>query len=126
MKYAEVKYSGPMQSKTVRGPSGEQYSLSNPMGGSPIPKDVGSLEDLRFFESQNVYEVDLTARGELASAVSGPVESAKDALSDIGYYDKKDLAGSLGVELESSHPTGEEIDEELEAVVEELQTQMET
>jgi hypothetical protein len=125
MKYAEVRYTGPMNSKNVRGPSGETYRLTNPMGGTPSPVGVSSMRDLAHFERNgSVYDVDWTPTGEIARRLKDPVKSAADVLTEVGYHEKKRIAKALGAET-SSHPTQEELNEELEPVVQDLQRQME-
>lgn len=125
MKVATVKYTGQMQSQTVRCPSGTQYSLSNPMGGSPVETDVTSVEDAVWFERRSdVYDLEWTATGELAKKVHQPATDAKEAIEEIGYHTKKRIAGSLGLDV-SNNPKQEELDEELEEAVDDLQKQME-
>jgi len=126
MKYAEVKYTGPMNSVNVRGPSGEKYRLTNPMGGSPKPVAINSIDDVRHFEqNESVYDVEWSSTGEIARKVTGPINSVSDVLSEIGYHEKKRIAKALGVKPDSAHPTQEELNEELEPVVKDLQQQME-
>lgn len=124
MKYAEVTYAGPMQSQRVRGPSGERYKFSNPMGGSPISRPVDSVEDAEFFERKgSPYSIEWTAKGELAKKATGPVGDVKEALSEIDYHEKLSLVSDFGLDPDSR--SEENLDEELEQVVQDLQTQME-
>jgi len=126
MKYAEVKYTGPMNSVNVRAPSGERYRLTNPMGGSPTPVAITSMEDVEHFErNDSVYDIEWTSTGEIARRVTGPISSVSDVLTEIGYHEKKRIAKALGVEPDTAHPTQEELNEELEPVVKDLQQQME-
>lgn len=126
MKYAEVTYTGPMTSNTVHGPSNESYRFRNPMGGSPRPTTIEDVDDALFFERQgDPYTVEWSTQGKLAKKLGGPVSDVKEALSDVGYHEKKRLAKAFGVKPEASHPTQEELDAELEPVVEDLKHQME-
>lgn len=126
MKVAEVRYRGRMQTNRVRGPSKKEYRFTNPMGGSPRPTAVDSVEDAQYFEEQgSPFEVEWTTKGELLKRVSGPAVNAAEAVEEFGYQKKKQLASALGVEPESSHPTSEELNEELEPAVEDLKRQME-
>ena len=123
MKLAEVTYRGQMQSKNVRGPSGEQYHLVNPMGGSPRPVPVEKKADIQFFErNEPTFGVEWTSMGKLMAKISGPVDSILD---ELGYQEKKKVAKEFDVETEESHPTQEELNEALEPVVEDLRRQME-
>lgn len=125
MKYADIKYVGPMQSQITRRPSGEKYTLKNPMGGSPTPTPCSSLQDALSFDSNDAYEVEWTAKGEVAKKASGPISDVSEILSEFGYHQKKKLAKAFGVPTEDSHPTEDELDEELEPVVQDLKQQME-
>lgn len=122
MKVATVKYTGPMQSKTTRGPSGEEYSFSNPMGGSPIPKDVTSLEDARKFEQSDSYDVEWTSQGELTKRTAGPVTDAKDILEDMAYQQKRSLVSKFDLDPESRK--SEDIDAALKEEIDHLEKQM--
>lgn len=126
MKYAEVTYSGPMQTHNERGPSGETYRFVNPQGGSPRATAVESVTDALFFEEKgSPFEVEWSAQGDLIKKAGGPISDASEVLKEIGYHQKKKIAKSFGVHPDDSHPDQEQLNEELEPVVEDLKKQME-
>jgi hypothetical protein len=119
MKVANVTYAGTMRSDNRRCPSGEIYRFRNPMGGSPTPISVESLQDAEYFEGNDIFEVEWTAQGEILRQINGPASSAKDALMDLSYRQKQKMVSALGLEVKGNAPK-EELEEALEPVVAEM------
>lgn len=115
MKFATVRYNGTIRRKTHRAPSGTHYTFGHGV-------EVDDLGDARFFEEKPNYEVTWTATGTLAERFADGYDEAKQALKDLGYRTKQDLAKVAGVKANQSE---DELEEELEEFAEQLKHQME-
>lgn len=116
MKIATVRYEGNVRNKTHRAPSGEMYRFGYE------PPEVSSVSDAEFFEEKPNYVVEWSAVGTLTRKYSDDYESMKEAIKDLGYRKKQDLAKSLGIQANQSE---DDLEEALEGYAEQLQHQME-
>jgi predicted CopG family antitoxin len=88
-----------------------------------VSESVQSLEDLKYFTSKSQYTVSESARGQLALKLAGDEESVAEAISELAYGAKQQLAKSLGIKANQS---SEDLEEALTEAAEEIQLQMET
>lgn len=117
MKFAEVKCASQSRSTTHRLPSGRKYRFRAGMW-----TDVEELEDARYFDEKNEYEVDWSARGVLMSKMAGSEDSVSEAISEFSYRAKQELAKTFGIKANQAE---EDLEEELQEAAEDLEIEME-
>lgn len=120
MKFAQVRYTGPMRTHNRKGTYGEMYHFNSPSGeGSSNEVSVSVLEDAYEFVEQDVYDVEWTAQGEVVRRVGRQASSARDALTDLSYRQKQRLTSALGLEVPGNSKE-DELEEALEPAVEKM------
>lgn len=123
MKVAEVRYTGRSRRHSRRGPSDERYRFQRTTSDSTdTTEDVHKVEDALYFERKGVFEVDWTPLGQLVKRTDGPLSEVEQALTQMGYRQKQQLAQSLGLKASGKE---EELEERLKPEVERLQESME-
>lgn len=125
MKYAEIRYTGPMRSVHRKGESGKEYRFSNPMGGSPRPVPVHNLQDALALDKQDVFDADWTVQGEVARRVGPSATDAHEALTGLSYRQKQKLTTALNLDVKGNAKE-DELEEALEPAVDEMLTNVET
>lgn len=121
MKYANVTYIGAMQSNAYNVPGDTQHRPRSFVRGCEVAME--SLEAVQWCEEQSQFDVDWTARGRVAKALTeDEYDSPEEMISDYGYRAKQSLAKAFGIKANKPE---EELKEELEQEVAELQEQME-
>lgn len=112
MKYATVEYTGTVNSPQRDGPSGVRYSFS-----SDRVVSVEHLADVSYFETVDVFNVELTVPGKMRRMVDGDLERISDAVSEIETSVKRRIMDRFNIEVNNQEKS------ELEKVlVEEVET----
>lgn len=121
MKYAKVTYIGAEQSNAYNLPGDVMNRPRSFTRGVPVA--IETLEAVQYCEDQSQFDVDWTARGRVAKALTDDEYDSPEAmLEDYGYRAKQSLAKAFGIKANKPE---EELQEELEQEVAELQEQME-
>ena len=113
MKVAKARYTGRKGEHVRRLPDGTRLRFRRRDRSDPWVA-IEDFDHARHVEGWRNYDVEWTARGRLAAYGS--------EVLDLGYQKKRSLAAELDLSFDGQ-PSEEELDEEIEAMIESLETQ---